>query len=134
MFAALKGETFQIEEVTAAYDISRHHLAKVVQSLAKLGYIETRRGRGGGIQLAQKPEAIWVGRLVRQTENASAIVECFDPRTNTCRLDGCCQLKGALAKAQDAFYESLNQHSLASLLSGPQRKRMSENLLLVSRE
>ena len=129
MFAALKDQAFQIEEVTAAYGISRHHLAKVVQSLAKLGYLETRRGRGGGIQLAQNPQDIRVGKLVKETEHASAIVECFDPATNTCRLNGCCQLKAALAKAQDAFYESLNQLTLASLVTGPQRKQMIQNLL-----
>ncbi|MDP1588397.1 MAG: Rrf2 family transcriptional regulator, partial [Prosthecobacter sp.] len=50
IFAALKGDSFQIEEVTVAYGISRHHLAKIVQSLSKLGYLDTRRGRGGGIQ------------------------------------------------------------------------------------
>jgi Rrf2 family nitric oxide-sensitive transcriptional repressor len=51
MFAALKGETFSLSEVAEAYDISRHHLVKVVNYLAKLGYLDTRRGRGGGITL-----------------------------------------------------------------------------------
>ena len=101
MFAALKGESFQLDDVTKAYGISRHHLAKVVQRLAQLGYLETRRGRQGGIMLAKAPEEIRLGRLIRETEDQPAIVECFDPATNTCPINGSCQLKGILGYTED---------------------------------
>ena len=107
MYGALKGESFQLDEVTDAYGISRNHLAKVVHSLSKLGYLDTRRGRGGGIQLAKLPEEIRIGKLVRQTEDQPAIVECFDAATNTCKLNGQCRLKGVLADAMNAFYATL---------------------------
>lgn len=129
MYAALKGEAFQLEEVSAAFDISKHHLAKIVQGLSKLGYLDTRRGRGGGIQLARPPEDIFIGKLVRETEANPAVVECFNAATNTCRLSGCCQLKAALAKAQKAFFDSLDAHTLLSLVNGPQRTRMVKILL-----
>lgn len=122
MFAALKGEAFVLDEVTAAYGISRNHLAKVVQNLAKLGYLETQRGRGGGIQLAISPEAIQIGKLVRQTECRSILIECFDPATNTCPLIRCCSLKGVLAEAMNAFYTSLDRHTLQDLVSSPLAK------------
>lgn len=129
MFAAVKGESFQLEEVSTAFDISKHHLAKIVQDLSKLGYLDTRRGRGGGIQLARSPDDIRIGKLVRDTEDQPIMVECFDTATNTCRLDGCCKLKAALAKAKKAFYDSLDTNTLASLVSGPQRSRMIKMLL-----
>lgn len=129
MFAAVKGAAFQLEEVAAAFDISKHHLAKVVQDLSRLGYLDTRRGRGGGIQLARPPEDIRIGKLVRETEDQPVMVECFDPTTNRCRLDGCCKLKAALAKAQKAFYDSLDAHTLSSLVTGPQRSRMIQVML-----
>lgn len=129
MYAALKGEAFRVEEVTDAYGISRHHLAKVIQSLAKLGYLDTRRGRGGGIRLARPPGEIRVGKLVRETEDEPAIVECFDAASNTCRLAGACRLQGALAEAVRAFYESLDRHTLADLVTGPQRSRMLRVLM-----
>ncbi len=129
MYAALKGAAFQIEEVSAAFDISKHHLAKIVQGLSKLGYLDTRRGRGGGIQLARQPEDIRIGKLVRETEEQPAIVECFDAATNTCRLSGSCLLQAALATAQGAFFDSLDSHTLLSLVSGPQRSRMIKMLL-----
>lgn len=129
MYAALKGSSFQVSEVTAAYGISRHHLAKVIHNLARLGYLDTRRGRGGGIQLAQVPEEIRIGRLVRETEGQAVLVECFDAATNTCRLDGSCRLKGALSEAMAAFYASLDRLTLRDLVTGPHRGRMSRTLL-----
>lgn len=129
MYAALREDTVQIDEVTAAYGISRHHLSKVVQFLGQQGYLETQRGRGGGFRLAREPASIRLGALVRQTEDRSAIVECFEPETNTCPLSGCCALKRALAEALAAFYASLDRLTLADLVSGPQRTAMQRALL-----
>lgn len=130
MYGALKKEAFQIDEVTTAYGISRHHLAKVTHSLSKLGYLTTRQGRGGGVQLAHSPEQIIIGEVLRQTEaQGAALVECFDPETNNCAIGGCCKLKGILAKALEAFFESLDQHTVRDLITGPNRKAMLAVLL-----
>ncbi|MFM2166048.1 MAG: HTH-type transcriptional repressor NsrR [Verrucomicrobiota bacterium] len=129
MFAALKGESFSLSEVADAYGISRHHLVKVVNYLAKLGYLETRRGRGGGISLAMKPEDIRVGMVVRRTEGMPPIVECFDKDHNTCIITGSCRLKGALAQASNAFYETLDRHTLRDLVAGADGTRMNRVLL-----
>lgn len=132
MFAALKETraSFQLAEVAEAYGgISRHHLVKVVNYLAKLGYLETRRGRGGGISLAMQPEEIRIGMVVRRTEDSPAVVECFDAAHNTCPVNGACRLKGALAQAMNAFYETLDQHTLRDLVRGPEASRMRSILL-----
>ncbi|MCF7786724.1 MAG: Rrf2 family transcriptional regulator [Prosthecobacter sp.] len=129
MFAALKGEIFSLSEVAEAYDISRHHLVKVVNFLAKLGYLETRRGRGGGIALGMPAENIRIGMVVRRTEDTPFIVECFDKQHNTCPINGSCRLKGALAQALNAFYETLDRHTLRDLVAGSAGKDMRETLL-----
>jgi Rrf2 family nitric oxide-sensitive transcriptional repressor len=129
MFAALKEETFSLSEVAEAYDISRHHLVKVVNYLAKLGYLETRRGRGGGIVLGMPPEDIRIGMVVRRTEDTPFIVECFDKQHNTCPINGSCRLKGALAQAVNAFYETLDRHTLRDLVIGSAGKGLKEKLL-----
>jgi len=128
MYAALRKEAFQLDEVTAAYGISRNHLAKVVNQLSRLGYLETRRGRGGGISLAQKPEDIRIGRLLRQTENHTPLVECFDATSNTCCINGACRLKRTLAAALNAFYEKLDSETLDDLVQPPLGLRMREIL------
>jgi Rrf2 family nitric oxide-sensitive transcriptional repressor len=129
MFAALKGESFSLSEVAESYDISRHHLVKVVNYLAKLGYLETRRGRGGGIALGMKPEDIRIGMVVRRTEDTPFIVECFDKQHNTCPINGSCRLKGALAQAVNAFYETLDRHTLRDLVAGVDGARLNRILL-----
>ncbi len=129
MFAALKGGSFSLSEVAASYAISRHHLVKVVNYLAKLGYLETRRGRGGGIALGMQPEDIRIGMVVRRTEDTPFIVECFDLQHNTCPINGSCRLKGALAQAVNAFYETLDRHTLRDLIAGPEGLEMNRLLL-----
>jgi Rrf2 family nitric oxide-sensitive transcriptional repressor len=129
MFAALKGESFSLSEVAESYDISRHHLVKVVNYLAKLGYLETRRGRGGGIALGMQPEDIRIGMVVRRTEDSPFIVECFDKQHNTCPINGTCRLKGALAQAVNAFYETLDRHTLRDLVAGVDGARLNRILL-----
>ena len=118
MYAAAKGESFQIDEVSEAYGISRNHVAKVVQRLGQLGYLATRRGRGGGIELGRASGDIRLGSLVRVTETGSELVECFDPETDNCSISGCCRLKPILARALEAFYATLDESTLDDLVKG----------------
>ena len=116
MYLALrKSEKASIEEIAKAYVISANHLVKVVHQLGKMGFIETVRGRGGGIFLTKQPSDIRVGDVVRRTENF-VIVECFDDVNNSCPITSVCSLKGVLNEATQAFLKSLDQYSLEDLI------------------
>jgi Rrf2 family nitric oxide-sensitive transcriptional repressor len=128
MYAASKADHFSIQEVADAYRISRHHLVKIINQLAHLGYLETRRGRGGGICLGQPAADIRFGDVVRQTDIPSPLVECFDPATNTCAIHHHCLLKPALAQAQAAFFKELNHYSLADLSIGARGRAILNTL------
>lgn len=120
--AAHPGELASVEEISRSYGISRNHLAKVVQRLTELGVVASTRGRGGGLRLAMRPDRVNVGWLIRQTEPHLHLVECFDPATNTCPIIASCGLKGALARAQQAFLAALDGYTLESF--APNRPRM----------
>lgn len=105
-----------VGELAESYGISRNHLTKVVHYLGQQGYIDTLRGKGGGIRLALNPETINIGQLVRQTERNSALVECFNPDGSACRIASACHLAGLLAEAQEAFYRVLEKYTLADLI------------------
>lgn len=121
MFLAAKQQQASIDEIAKAYGISRNHLVKVGQRLTELGYVEARRGRGGGLLLARGPEMINVGEVVRLVENTGAFVECFDPQINQCRVAGVCGLQGALSLALGDFMTRLDRYTVADLLPAPQK-------------
>jgi Rrf2 family nitric oxide-sensitive transcriptional repressor len=105
-----------IGDIAGAYGISKDHVIKVVHHLAQRGYIETTRGKGGGMRLAQRPEKINVGEVVRWTEENLNLVECFDRSASNCRIAPACVLKGILSRAVDEFFAVLDCHTLADLL------------------
>lgn len=116
MYVGLKnGELATIEEVAGAYGISRNHLMKVAYHLGLHGYLETVRGRGGGLRLAQPPERIRIGDVVRRMEDDFAMVECFDPAENTCCIVRACRLKGILGEALKAYLAVLDKYTLADI-------------------
>jgi Rrf2 family transcriptional regulator, nitric oxide-sensitive transcriptional repressor len=102
-----------LPEISKAYGISQNHLIKVMQRLVAEGWIESVRGRGGGVRLAREPRDINIAAVVRATEPHLDLVECFNAETNTCPIDAACGLKGALLRARAAFMRELERYSLA---------------------
>lgn len=130
IYAAVRDDRLcTVDEIASAFDISRHHLVKVVNELGRLGYVETRRGRGGGFQLACVPAKTRLGDVVRQMEGNLTLVECFDRKTNACPLTRACGLKGALREAFDAFFAVLDRYTLADLVAEPRWVTSVVNLL-----
>jgi Rrf2 family nitric oxide-sensitive transcriptional repressor len=116
-YLALKqGELATIAEIADSYDISKTHLMKVTHQLGVAGYVETVRGRGGGLRLAKPVEAIGVGEVVRHTEPDMAIVSCFKPVDAPCAIRPCCVLRRSLEKAREAFMAVLDGYTLADLV------------------
>lgn len=113
--AVRRGELVTIQEVAAAYDISKNHLMKVAFALGRKGYLETVRGRGGGLRLARPAEKIGLGQVVREMEGDFTLVECFDPAANKCVITGPCRLRGALSRAIKAYLAVLDEYTLADL-------------------
>jgi Rrf2 family nitric oxide-sensitive transcriptional repressor len=111
--AANPAERVTLPEISVAYGISQHHLVKVTQRLIEEGWVESTRGRGGGLCLACEPSDINIGKVVRVTEPHMNMAECFDPVSNTCPIDGVCGLKKVLLRAREAFLEELDRHTLA---------------------
>ena len=108
-----------IREIAEAYNISSNHLMKGVHQLGLAGYVETVRGRNGGMRLGRPAAEIGLGELIRHTEPDMDIVPCFEPENQSCPLRKACRLKGALDKARLAFLGVLDEYTLADLTSTP---------------
>ena len=105
-----------VGEIATAFDMSAAHLHKVAQTLAAHGYLETIRGRSGGVRLAQRPDDIRLGDVAAVTERDFQIAPCMAPGEAECPIYQPCVLHVALSRAADAFLAELNTWKLADLI------------------
>ncbi|WP_367323681.1 Rrf2 family transcriptional regulator [Streptomyces sp. HUAS ZL42] len=115
--AVTGGSSPTTREVAADMDVPYTHLAKVVAELQHMGLLDARRGRGGGLSLTEKGRTASVGALVRAFEGEGDVVECEG--ATPCPLNSACRLRGALRRAQEAFYASLDPLTVNDMVAAP---------------
>lgn len=118
VYTAINDDTLvNIGTIAETYNISKSHLMKVVTSLVKGGFLVSVRGKGGGLRLADVPEKINIGAVVRHLEPMQ-VVECMSDN-NECLITPSCRLTGIITGAIKAFFNHLDQYSLQDLLDKP---------------
>ncbi len=122
-------ELITITKVSEHFDMPRNHLIKVVHNLGKLGYLETVRGKGGGIRLARPASKISLREIVEAMEEKLEPVNCHKP---SCRIVTVCQLRSVLAEAQEAFLAVLGNYTLADIQQRPDQLQKLLKLYPVS--
>lgn len=105
-----------IHEISEHYGISRGHLMVLVHRLGHLGFLQTMRGRKGGIKLARPKSSILLDEILRATEPGFDLVECYRGDANRCLITTPCRLRGILDEALDAWMNVLRKYSLADLV------------------
>ena len=121
-----RSEPVTITEIATRFDVSRHHLVKVVHRLGQLKWIVTTRGKGGGLALARPPADYRLGDIVRALEDGGALIDCSAP---PCALRRDCNVKSALDGALAAFYAKLNE----SILSDVVRRQTAASIVELHR-
>jgi len=117
--AAHRDERVTIADLAERHGLSKNHLMKIVNDLARQGLLETTRGRGGGLRLVEDPARIRVGDVVRACETDFRLVECFDASSNACTLSPGCSLKHLLDSALQAYFKTLDAATLADIVVRP---------------
>jgi Rrf2 family nitric oxide-sensitive transcriptional repressor len=102
--------------IAKLFNVPYTHMVKAVHLLAREGWIVTTKGKGGGIRLANRPESVRIGQILRFTEPKGAVIDCY---TQPCPLRGDCLLKQALDEAYDGFFRFLDQYTLADMAEMP---------------
>jgi Rrf2 family nitric oxide-sensitive transcriptional repressor len=123
IFAAVHADRrVTIPEIAAAMDISRNHLMKIVHNLGLNGFLETSRGKNGGMKLARPADRISLGAVIRAMEPDFAIAPCLveDSGSQACVITPACRLKFAFRKAIEAFIKSFDEISLADITANPE--------------
>ena len=109
-----------IAGIAGSFEVSEHHLTKVVHFLGKQGWLANVRGKGGGLELAMPPELIVIGQVVRETEGGAVPAECFASGGGNCCIASICRLSSVLDEAVNAFYAALDRYTLADLVQNRQ--------------
>jgi len=128
MFCASSDTLSRIGQIAEFYDISELFLFKVLQTLTKGGFVETVRGRNGGIRLARPAEEINLGDVVRSVEDNFDLAECFEQGERVCPLISTCGMNEALAEALNAFFNVLGQYTIADLSNNSRNIRILAQL------
>ncbi|GCE83444.1 Rrf2 family transcriptional regulator [Komagataeibacter diospyri] len=121
-----------IREVAQAYGISENHLVKIIHKLGQAGFVETIRGRNGGLKLGRPAASIVLGDVVRHTEEDMALVACMHPvdegGRSSCILADACRLRGVLAEALGSFIAVMDNYTLADVITDQERERLPRPL------
>lgn len=105
-----------VEEVADYLKISEHHLKKIVQKLGKTEYIQSSKGRNGGLKLGLNPKDINLGSILRITEDNLTLVECFSDDKCTCNLTDACKLKVVFDNSLNSFINELSKYTLEDII------------------
>lgn len=115
MYLAGEAERGKVAEIAEFFDISRDHVAKVVQTLSRLGFVRSVRGIGGGVELARDPSKITIGDVISQLQGGMHLLDCVVAEENICVIQPRCRLKGVLAKAEQIQMDYLNSVRLSDV-------------------
>ncbi len=127
--ARADGRRCTMGEIADFYGVSHEHMRKVVHKLARLGYLRSSRGHGGGVTLGQPAAQITLGRLVAALEEDLCLVDCVGLG---CILEPSCSVKGAINRAARAFIATLDEVTLAELIDEPEMGRRLRRLPIVT--
>ncbi len=105
-----------IAELSSQFEISHNHLIKVVNRVVKLGWLESIRGRNGGLRISVAPTSLSLGDIVRELEGSQSLIDCHKAN---CVLEGSCRLQGILYQAMQELYRWLDQYTLDDLVKKP---------------
>lgn len=108
-------ERATIGQIAEFFEISKDHLAKVVQRLTRLGLVRSVRGIGGGLELARRPDGISVGEVIEQLEGSTQLLECVTAQTQVCVIQPNCKLRRVLAEAERIQMDYLRSIKLSEI-------------------
>jgi Rrf2 family nitric oxide-sensitive transcriptional repressor len=115
MYLASDADRTTIAEVADFFGIPAPNVAKVVNQLARLGYVRSVRGIGGGIELAVAAESISIGEVVQVFEGSMHLLECVGTE-NVCVIQDYCKLRNVLARAEQVQVDYLKGVRLSDVL------------------
>lgn len=107
------------KEIAEEYNIPLELLAKVLQTLAKHGIVESQNGPKGGYLLAREARSISIAEVLEAIEGPLAIADCYHEKEgNPCLQQGLCNIRTPLLRVQDSIQQLLKNMTIEDMLGG----------------
>ena len=116
MLLATKKEPMTIADISDELGLVKTHIMKIVAKLKHAGFVDSRKGRIGGISLALPADEISIGKVIRTIEADFAVVECMQEGKSNCTFLPQCKLRHTIRGAANAFLNVLDQQNLSDVL------------------
>lgn len=107
----------QIGEISRRQNISVKYLEQLIRPLKQANLVTSVRGPKGGHLLAENPQNISLGQIVRLFEGQTDLVECVS-YPNKCPMSDDCQVRLAWRDATEVLYEKLDAITISDLMNG----------------
>jgi Rrf2 family protein len=117
-------EQFRVSDIARAEKLPLPYLAKRCQELARLGFIETTRGRRGGIRLAHRPEELKLGAVIAGLQAGERFKACILGHPE-CSEQTPCPLHETWKPLRAVLLDALGSKTLADLAGALAKKRRS---------
>ena len=108
-----------VRDIARATQVPEPSAAKILQSLAREGILESRKGPGGGFRLAQPSAQILLARIVRAVEGEDFMTECIGG-FKKCTGNPECPLHSKWTQVKQQMQEFLETTSLEEMLHASQ--------------
>ena len=109
------GTVTRAKEISNTYNIPSEIMAKILQRLARKGFVQSCQGAKGGYMLAKAGEMISLADIIETMEEPISIVDCMaDPDCNCRQLDNC-NIRDPFKIIQEQFKMFLSRISLADI-------------------
>ncbi len=119
-----------LKSIAERQDISENYLEQLFATLRKAGLVKSIRGSQGGYILADEPEKITVGAVLRALEGSLAPVDCVteeDP-TKCCR-SGACVTRMVWEKIRDGVNNVVDSITLRDLMEEHEKLGTTEDFI-----
>src|ERR1700676_1417816 len=109
------GSAHSAKDIAQAYHIPPQLLAKILQTLAKSGFLVSHAGTNGGYALARPASGISAFEVIRAIDGPLFITSCITIH-GTCDLAGHCTIKEPLRKVNDSIKDLLTGIRISDLV------------------
>jgi len=113
-----RGRIYTAKEIAEKYQIPYELLSKIMQKLAKKGFIASYQGVHGGYTLTRDPSTVTVSSLIQTIEGKPAvkIVQCEAEIPENCIIHNQCTIKDPLVKLQSSINQIFDQMTVMQLI------------------